>query len=101
MIGAFVWLGLGLYIANLILGVGVQFRLVSTRRFKWVHHALYALVFVGALVATLGLILTGSRWWPLALTLGALSVLPRYRGGSRPHMLLAALGFIGYVIALA
>ncbi len=94
------WLGFGLYVANLLLGVGVQFRLVSTRRFRWVHHALYALVFAGALAGTLGLILTGSRWWALVLTLGALAVLPRFRGGSRPHALLAALGFVGYVIAL-
>jgi hypothetical protein len=100
VIAALPWLGLGLYIANLALGVGVQFKLVSTRRFRWVHHALYAVVFAGALAATIGLVLSGQRWWPLALTLGALSVLPRHRGGSRPHMALATLGFVGYVLAL-
>lgn len=101
MIDALPWLGFALYVANLALGMGVQFRVVSTRRFRWVHHALYAVVFAGALAAALGLILTGSRWWPLALTLGALAALPRYRGGTRQHMGLAALGFVGYAIALA
>lgn len=101
MIGALVWLGFAFYVANLALGVGVQFKLVSTRRFRWVHHALYGLVFAGALAAALGLILTGSRWWALTLTLGALAALPRYRGGTRQHMVLAALGFVGYAMALA
>jgi hypothetical protein len=100
VMGALPWVGLGLYIANLMLGVGVQFRLVSTKRWHWVHHALYAVVFAGALAATLGLVLSGARWWPLALTLGALAVLPRYKGGSRPHMMLAVLGFVGYALAL-
>jgi polyferredoxin len=95
------WVGLGLYIANLALGVGVQFKLVSTKRWHWVHHALYAVVFAGALAATLGSVVLGARWWPMVLTLGALAVLPRYKGGSRPHMTLATLGFVGYVLALA
>jgi polyferredoxin len=95
------WVGLGLYIANLALGVGVQFKLVSTKRWHWVHHALYAVVFAGAIAATLGSVILGARWWPMALTLGALAVLPRYKGGSRLHMTLATLGFVGYVLALA
>lgn len=100
MIAALPWIGLVLYVLNLMLGVGVQFRLVSTRRIHWVHHALYAVVFAGAFAAMLGLILTGSRWWALTLTIFALGLLPRYRGGSRGHIALASLGFVGYALAL-
>jgi hypothetical protein len=100
VIGALPWVGLGLYIANIALGVGVQFKLVSTKRWRWVHHALYAVVFAGAIAATSGSILSGSRWWPLVLTLGALAVLPRFKGGSRQHMVLTVLGFVGYALAL-
>ena len=94
------WIGFGLYVSNLALGVGVQFRWVSTKRFHWVHHALYGLVFVAAGAAALTAILAGSRWWALAPTLLALGLLPRFRGGSRPHRNLALLGLLGYVLAL-
>ena len=94
------WLGFGLYVSNLALGVGVQYRIVSTKRIHWVHHALYGVVFVAAGAAALAGLLGGTRWWPLALTLLALGTLPRFRGGSRPHRNLALIGLLGYVFAL-
>ena len=90
------WLGFGLYLANVALGLGVQWRLVSTRRVRWVHHSLYGLVFASALLAGLSAVLSGRFPWPLLVTLGALALMPRYRGGSRPHSVLAALGLAGY-----
>jgi hypothetical protein len=92
--------GLGLYLANLALGVTVQFKLVSLHRMRWVHHALYFVVFVGAILAIVGLMIARSKWWMLTLTIGALAVLPRYKGGTRPHMVLAVLGLVGYGLAL-
>jgi hypothetical protein len=92
--------GLGLYLANLALGVAVQFRYVSLHRMRWVHHALYFVVFVGAILAVAGLMIAKSKWWMLSLTIGALAVLPRYKGGTRPHMVLALLGLVGYGLAL-
>jgi hypothetical protein len=89
--------GLGLYLANLALGVAVQFKLVSLHR---IHHALYFVVFVGAVLAVVGLMIARSKWWMLTLTIGALAVLPRYKGGTRPHMVLALLGLMGYGLAL-
>jgi hypothetical protein len=94
------WIGFALYLSNLALGVGVQFRWVSTKRFHWVHHALYGVVFVAAGAATLTAILAGSRWWTFLPTLLALGVLPRFRGGSVPHRNLALVGLLGYVLAL-
>jgi hypothetical protein len=93
-------IGLSFYLANLLLGVTVQFRWVSLHKIRWVHHALYFVVFVTALLALLGLMLEGSKWWKLTLTIGALSVLPRYKGGTRQHMVLALLGLVGYGLAL-
>jgi hypothetical protein len=92
--------GLGLYLANLALGVSVQIRLVSLHRMRWVHHVLYFVVFVGTVLAMVGLMLAQSKWWMLSLTIGALAVLPRYKGGTRPHLLLAVLGLVGYGLAL-
>jgi hypothetical protein len=93
------WIGFGLYVSNLALGVGVQFRWVSTKRFHWVHHALYGVVFVAAGTAMLMAILAGSRWWAFLPTLLALGLLPRFRGGSGPHRHLALAGLLGYVLA--
>lgn len=92
--------GLGLYLANLALGAAVQLRLVSLHKMRWVHHALYFVVFVGAVLAIIGLMIARSKWWMLTLTIGALAVLPRYKGGTRPHMILALLGLVGYGLAL-
>jgi hypothetical protein len=92
--------GLGLYLANLALGVAVQLRYVSLHRMRWVHHALYFVVFVGAVLAIVGLMIGRSKWWMLTLTIGALAILPRYKGGTRPHMVLALLGLVGYGLAL-
>ena len=92
--------GLGLYLANLALGVAVQLRYVSLHKMRWVHHTLYFAVFVGAVLAIVGLMIAGSKWWMLTLTIGALAVLPRYKGGTRPHMVLALLGLVGYGLAL-
>lgn len=100
-LAALPWLGLGLYASNVLLGVGVQTRVVSTRRWRWVHHALYAAVVAGAALAVLGLARLGRAWWPLALTLAALVAMPRLRGGTRAHALVGSLGLAGYAWALA
>jgi hypothetical protein len=94
------WVGFGLYVTNLALGVGVQFRWVSLHRFRWVHHALYGLVFVSAGAAALAGLLAGSRWWALVPTLAALAVFPRLRGGSVAHRNAAFVGLLGYALAL-
>ncbi len=90
------FVGLALYLANLALGVAVQTRFVSLHRMRWVHHVLYFFVFAGAILALVGLLISEKRWWLLSLTVGALAVLPRYKGGTRAHMILALLGLVGY-----
>ena len=40
-----------LFLANFALGLLVQFRLVDTKPFRWLHHALFFAVFVSAVAA--------------------------------------------------
>jgi hypothetical protein len=75
--------GVSLYLANLILGAGLQWRWWHLHRARWVHHALYFLVFVSASTATYALFRLERRWWALLPTLLCLFLLPRARGGSR------------------
>lgn len=78
-----------LYLGNCGLGVLAQ---VTHRSFGWLHHALYAAVFAGAIAATL------LRFHPaLLLTLLALTVFPRARPRTLAHPLLAVVGALGYV----
>jgi hypothetical protein len=87
------WLGLGLYIANLLLGLGLQLRFYHLHRAKWVHHALYFCVFISAIASAF----SSSKWWILTPTLLCLTLLPRFKGGSRPHAALTIMGFLGYI----
>lgn len=85
------YLGLGLYALNLAIGLSAQ---LGLRWGTW-HHVLYALVFVGAIVAAV------TSFHPaLLLTLAALAVMPKTRPGSPWHPLVALLGLGGYIGAL-
>jgi hypothetical protein len=92
--------GVLLYAANVALGAGLQLRLWSLHRARWVHHALYFLVFVSAAAAGWVLFILERRWWGLLPTFICLFVLPRARGGSQSHLLLTLTGFLGYLVAL-
>jgi hypothetical protein len=45
------YIALVLFLANFALGVLVQFRIVDTKPFRWLHHALFFAVFASAAVA--------------------------------------------------
>ena len=93
-------LGLGLYAANVALGLGLQWRLWSLHRAKWVHHALYFAVCVTTLLAAYALYALERRWWGLLIALACLAWLPRARGGSGLHRGLTLTGLLAYVLAL-
>jgi hypothetical protein len=90
------------YGLNLLLGIAVQFRWISTRRRRWVHHALYAVVFALALAAA-ALAWAGERAerWPLLGVILILSVFPLARGRTCPHALLGLAGATAYALAFA
>ena len=42
------YVAMALFLANFALGVLVQFRIVDTKPFRWLHHALFFAVFASA-----------------------------------------------------
>lgn len=90
------------YGLNLLLGVAVQLRLVSTRRHRWVHHALYAIVFGFALAASaVAWAAAGPERWPLLGVVAILAAFPRARGRTLAHATLGLAGAAAYALALA
>lgn len=82
-----------LYLGNVTIGVLARF---FGRRFGILHHVAYATVFAAATVALL------TEYHPaLWITLGALAAFPRARPRSAWHPTLAAIGALGYLLALA
>lgn len=93
-----------LFLANFALGLLVQFRLVDTTPFRWLHHALFFAVFVSAVAAVaVGFVQGASYRWALLPALGLFVILPYVRAGTRGHAALAcgALVFygVGFVAA--
>ena len=93
-------LGLGLYAANVALGAGLQLRLWSLHRAKWVHHLFYFVVCVTTVLAGYALLTLERRWWGLLVTLCCLAWLPRARGGTALHRTLTLTGLLAYVLAV-
>ncbi|TCJ18467.1 hypothetical protein E0L93_05610 [Rubrobacter taiwanensis] len=91
-----------LFVVNFALGVAVQLRWVDTERFRWLHHALFFLVFAFAALA----VFFGFLWqlpyrWALVPVLALFAVLPRVRAGTAGHAGLAGCALAFYVLGLA
>ena len=93
----FFYLAAALFLANFALGVAVQTRLVNTKPFRWLHHALFFLVFVSTAVTALAGFVYGAPYrWPLLAGLVLFAVLPYVRAGSFGHVALACCALIFY-----
>jgi len=87
-----------LFLANFALGILVQFRLVDTKPFRWLHHALFFAAFASAaLAAGVGFLQTAAYRWVLLPVLVLFAVLPRIRAGTPGHAALAGGALILYV----
>ena len=87
-----------LFLANFALGVLVQFRIVDTKPFRWLHHALFFAVFASAAVAVGVGFIEGSPYrWALLPVLALFFMLPRVRAGTPGHATLASGAMILYV----
>jgi hypothetical protein len=87
-----------LFVANFALGVLVQFRIVDTKPFRWLHHALFFAVFASAaLAAGVGFLQGAPYRWALLPVLALFFVLPRVRAGTPGHAALAGGALILYV----
>ena len=87
-----------LFLLNFALGLLVQRRLVDTKPFPWLHHALFFAVFVSAAAATITGFLSGTSYrWTLLGVLAFFAVLPYVRAGTAGHAALACGALIFYV----
>jgi hypothetical protein len=88
-----------LFLANFVLGVLVEFRIVDTKPFRWLHHALFFAVFASAaLAAGVGFLQGAPYRWVLPPVLILFAVLPRVRAGTPGHVALAGGALILYAV---
>ncbi|MGB3633446.1 MAG: hypothetical protein WA982_05360 [Rubrobacteraceae bacterium] len=86
-----------LFLANFALGILVQFGIVDTKPFRWLHHALFFAVFASAVVAVGFGFWQGAPYrWALLPVLMLFLVLPRVRAGTPGHAALAGFALIFY-----
>jgi hypothetical protein len=89
-----------LFLANFALGALVQFGLVDTKPFRWLHHALFFAVLAStALAIGVGFVQEAPYRWALLPVLALFAILPRVRAGTPGHAALASLAMIFYAIA--
>lgn len=90
------------FAANFLLGVLVQFRVVDTKPFRWLHHALFFLVAASAaLAAAWGIFRAEPYGWLLIPVLVLYYFLPRIRAGTMGHAALALIASIFYAAGFA
>ncbi len=88
-----------LFLLNFALGLLVQFGIVDTKPFRWLHHALFFAVFVSTAAAALvGFLLGAPYRWPLLAILVLFTVLPYVRAGTFGHATLACGALIFYAV---
>ena len=92
------YIAMVLFVANFALGVLVQFHIVDTKPFRWLHHALFFAVFASAaLAAGVGFLQGAPYRWILLPVLVLFALLPRIRAGTPGHAALAGGAMIFYV----
>jgi hypothetical protein len=92
------YIAMVLFVANFALGVLVQFRIVDTKPFRWLHHTLFFAVFASAAVAVGVGFLQGAPYrWVLLPVLVLFAFLARVRAGTPGHAALASGAMILYV----
>lgn len=90
-----------LFLANFVLGVLVQFGVVDTKPFRWLHHALFFAAFASAALAVAVGFWQGAPYrWALLPVLALYTVLPRVRAGTAGHAALACGAMIFYATGL-
>ena len=92
------YIAMVLFVANFALGVLVQFRIVDTKPFRWLHHALFFAVFASAAVSVGVGFLQGAPYrWVMLPVLVLFAFLPRVRAGTPGHAALASGAMVLYV----
>jgi hypothetical protein len=90
-----------LFLLNFALGLLVQFHVVDTKPFRWLHHALFFAVFVFAVAAVLIGFVSGAPYrWALLPVLALFTVLPYVRAGTVGHAALACGALLFYAVGI-
>lgn len=86
-----------LFLLTFALGLLVQFHIVDTKPFRWLHHALFFAVFVSAAAAELAGFVSGAPYrWSLLPALALFAVLPYVRAGTVGHAVIACGALVFY-----
>jgi hypothetical protein len=93
---------LGIYAGTSALGTSIRLGWVSTRGWRWIHHALFAGIWLALGGAAIWAFASDAPWkWGLLAVAPFLALLPRFRPGSSAHCLTAAGGLIVLIGVLA
>lgn len=93
---------LGVYAGTSALGTGIRLGWVNTHGWRWVHHALFALIWLALGGAALWAFVHAAPWrWMLFAVAPFLIALPRFRPGSTAHCLTAVGGLLVVIGVLA
>jgi hypothetical protein len=96
------WLLFGVYAGTSALGTGIRLGWVSTRGWRWVHHALFALIWLALGGAALWAFTVDASWrWGVLAIAPFLVVLPRFKPGSSAHCFTAVGGLLVVIGTLA
>jgi hypothetical protein len=83
------------YAGTSALGTGIRLGWVSTKGWRWVHHALFAGIWLALAVALLWSFTHNDPWrWGLLAVAPFLIFLPRFKPGSTAHCLTAGGGLV-------
>ncbi len=86
---------LGVYAATSALGTSIWLGWVTTRGWRWVHHALFALIWLALGATALWAFTADAPWrWGLLATSPFLIALPRFKPGSSAHCITAGAGLL-------
>lgn len=93
------------YAGTSALGVSIRLRWISTAGWRWVHHMLFAGIWLLLAGTLLWSFVQGDPWrWSLIAVVPFMILLPKFKPGSSAHCLTAGgglivlLGAIGWAI---
>jgi uncharacterized membrane protein len=90
-----------IYGTTYMLGLGIALKWWNTRTIHWLHHTLFAAIWVSTIATALAGWYTQARAWaaPLAVLLW-MAPLPLFRAGGRMHHVLANGGLVTLIASL-
>jgi hypothetical protein len=88
-----------LYAGTSALGTGIRMGWVNTKGWRWVHHALFAGIWLALGMALLWSFTNSDPWrWGLLAVAPFLVFLPRFKPGSTAHCLTAGGGLVVLIV---